>query len=48
MTTLKAIDGSCDKNGEVVLHLFLSDESQETFKLSRSEVIAFLDKETNY
>jgi len=45
MTTLKAIDGSCDKNGEVVLHLFLSDGSQETFKLSRSEVIAFLDKE---
>jgi len=45
MTTLKAIDGSFDKNGEVVLHLFLSDGSQETFRLSRSEVIAFLDKE---
>lgn len=45
MTTLKAIDSSCDKNGEVVLHLFLSDGSQETFKLSRSDVIAFLDKE---
>ncbi len=45
MTTLKAIDGSSDKTGEVVLHLFLSDGSQETFRLSRSEVIAFLDKE---
>lgn len=45
MTTLKAIDGSCDKNGEIVLHLFLSDGSQETFKLSRSDVVAFLDKE---
>jgi len=45
MTTLKAIDGSCDKNGEVVLHLFLSDGSQETFKLSRSDIVAFLDKE---
>lgn len=45
MTTLKTIDGSFDKNGEVVLHLFLSDGSQETFRLSRSEVIAFLDKE---
>lgn len=44
-TTLKAIDGSCDKNGEIVLHLFLSDGSQETFKLSRSDVVAFLDKE---
>ena len=45
MTTLKAIDGSCDKNGEIVLHLFLSDGSQETFKLSRSDIVAFLDKE---
>lgn len=45
MTTLKAIDSSCNKNGEVVLHLFLSDGSQETFKLSRSDIIAFLDKE---
>lgn len=45
MTTLKAIDSSCNKNGEVVLYLFLSDGSQETFKLSRSDVVAFLDKE---
>ena len=45
MTTLKAIDGSCDKNGEVVLHLFLSDGSQETFNLSRSDAATFLDKE---
>ena len=45
MTTLKAIDGSCDKNGEVVLHLFLSDGSQEIFNLSRSDVVAFLDNE---
>jgi hypothetical protein len=45
MTTLKAIDVSCDKNGEIVLHLFLSDGSWETFKLSRSDVVAFLDKE---
>jgi hypothetical protein len=45
MTTLKAIDGSCDKNGEIVLHLFLSDGSQGTFRLSRSDVVALLDKE---
>lgn len=45
MITLKAIDSSCNKNGEVVLHLFLSDGSQETFKLSRSYIVAFLDKE---
>lgn len=45
MTTLKAIDGSCDMNGEIVLHLFLSDGSQETFRLSRSDVVALLDKE---
>lgn len=45
MTTLKAIDGSCDKNGEIVLYLFLSDGSQGTFRLSRSDVVALLDKE---
>lgn len=45
MTTLKAIDGSCDKNGEIVLHLFLSDGNQGTFRLSRSDVVALLDKE---
>lgn len=45
MTTLKAIDGSCDKNGEIVLHLFLSDGSQGAFRLSRSDVVALLDKE---
>lgn len=45
MTTLKAIDGSCDKNGEIVLHLFLPDGSQGTFRLSRSDVVALLDKE---
>lgn len=45
MTTLKAIDGSCDKNGEIVLHLFLSDGSQGTFRLSRFDVVALLDKE---
>lgn len=45
MTTLKAIDGSCDKNGEIVLHLFLSDGSQGPFRLSRSDVVALLDKE---
>lgn len=45
MTTLKAIDGSCDKNGEIVLRLFLSDGSQGTFRLSRSDVVALLDKE---
>lgn len=45
MLKLKMLDGSCDKNGNLVLLLQLSDGTQEVFSLSRLDVLAFLNKE---
>lgn len=45
MLKLKTLDGSCDKNGNFVLLLQLSDGTQEVFNLSHSDVLTFLDEE---
>lgn len=44
MLKLKMLDGCCDKNGNLVLLLRLSDGTQEVFNLSYSDVLAFLNE----
>lgn len=45
MLKLKTLDGSCDKDGNLILLLHLSDGTQEVFNLSHSDVLAFLNEE---